>query len=91
MEVSITKISQNGQIVIPSEVMLSAGIQPATKFLVFNKGGDIILKQIKQVQLDKIAELALRIEKSEDQIKEGKATKADTSMSDDDIDGLLMA
>ncbi|MEK6917206.1 MAG: AbrB/MazE/SpoVT family DNA-binding domain-containing protein [Nanoarchaeota archaeon] len=91
MEVSITKISQNGQIVIPSEVRQSARIGPSTKFLVFNKGGDIILKQIKKQQLDKMAELIMKIEKSEDQIKSGKNTKANTSMSDKDIDSLLMA
>jgi len=87
----MTKISGNGQVVIPSEVRNNAGIKPSTKFLVFNKGGDIILKQIKKESLDKMAELAMKIERSEDQIKNNNYTKADTSMSDDDIDNLLIS
>ena len=91
MEVSMTKISKNGQIVIPSEVRLNAGIVPLTKFLVFNKGGDIILKQIKKKQFNKIADIVLKIQRSEDQIKKGKSIKVDASMSNEDIDNLLMA
>ena len=91
MEVSMTKISNNGQVVIPSAVRLNAGIKPSTKFLVFNNGGDIILKQIKKEHLDGMAQLIMRIEKNEDQIKKGKFVKADTSMGDEDIDNLLMA
>jgi AbrB family looped-hinge helix DNA binding protein len=91
MEVSMTKISENGQVVIPSEVRLDAGIKASTKFLVFNKGGDIILKQIKMESLDRMAALVMKIKRSEEQIKDGKHIKADASMSDEDIDSLLMA
>ena len=90
MEVSITKISQNGQIVIPSEVRKDAGIKPSTKFLVFNEGGNILLKQIRKKNLMKDIKLMEKIEESEEQIARGKYIKADTKMGDEEIDDLLM-
>ncbi len=84
MEVSITKMSENGQVVIPAEVRKDAGIKPSTKFLVFNEGGNILLKRISKETLLK------SIQRSEEQIKKGKFVKANTSMKDEDIDNLLM-
>ena len=49
MEVAITKMSQNGQVVIPSEVRKDAGVKPSTQFLVFNEDENILLKQIGQL------------------------------------------
>jgi len=91
MEVSITKISKNGQVVIPSEVRKDAGIKPSTKFIVFNEDGNIMLKQIKKEALREDMLLIEKIRRSEEQVKEGKFVKADTSMSDEKIDDLLMA
>ena len=91
MEVSITKISENGQIVIPSEIRKDAGIKPSTKFIVFNEGGNIMLKQIKKEALKEDMLLIERIKKSEEQIKKGEFVEADTSMSSEKIDDLLMA
>jgi AbrB family looped-hinge helix DNA binding protein len=90
MEVAITKLSENGQVVIPAEVRRDAGIKTSTKFLVFNEGGNILLKIIKKQALARDMHLIETIEKSEEQIEEGKFIKADTSMSDKEIDDLLM-
>lgn len=90
MEVAITTISQNGQIVIPLEVRRDAGIGPKAKFIVFNEGGNIMLKQIKKESLSKDMELLERLTRSEQQIKKGNLTKASTKMKDKDIDNLLM-
>jgi len=90
MEVAITKISQNGQVVIPSEIRKDANIKPSTKFIVFNEDGNIMLKQIKQEALKEDMILIETIKKSEEQIKEGKFIKADTKMNDEEIDDLLM-
>jgi len=90
MEVSMTKISQNGQIVIPSEIRREAGIKPSTKFLVFNEGGNILLKQIRKETLQRDMELVNQIQRSEEQIIKGKHVKANTSMKDEEIDDLLM-
>lgn len=91
MEVSITKLSENGQVVIPAEIRKDAGIKPFTKFLVFNVGGNILLKILNKESLARDLHLIESIEKSEKKIKKGKFTKADTSMSDEEMDDLLMA
>ena len=91
MEVAITKMSENGQIVIPSEIRKDAGIKPATKFIVFNEGGNIMLKQISKEALREDMLLIEKIRRSEKQIKEGKFVKADTAMRNEEIDDLLMA
>jgi len=91
MEIAITKLSQNGQVVIPSEVRKDAGIKPSTKFIVFNEDGNIFLKQIKKESLMKYMKFIENIHRSELQIREGKFIKAETSMSDEEIDDLLMA
>jgi len=90
MEIAITKMSRNGQVVIPSEVRNDANIKPSTKFLVFNEGGNILLKQLKKETLTKDIELIEKIQKSEEQIREGKYIKATTGMKDEEIDDLLM-
>ena len=90
MEVAITKISENGQVVIPSEVRKDAGIKPSTKFIVFNEGGNIMLKQIKKEALKEDMILIAKIRRSEEQIRAGAFVKADISMSDEKIDDLLM-
>lgn len=90
MEVALTKISQNGQVVIPSEVRKDAGIKPSTQFLVFNEDGNILLKQIKKESLKSDILLIDKIKRSEDEIKGGKFIKADTKMSEKEIDDLLM-
>ena len=90
MEVAITKISQNGQVVIPSEVRKDAGVKPSTQFLVFNEDGNILLKQIKKESLRDDMVLMDKIRRSEDEIKKGRFVKADTKMADEEIDDLLM-
>ncbi|MFC1648200.1 AbrB/MazE/SpoVT family DNA-binding domain-containing protein [Nanoarchaeota archaeon] len=89
MEVSLTKLSPNGQVVIPAEIRKEAGLKPSTKFIVFNQGGNIMLKQIRKESLKKDMELIEKIARSEDQVKKGKVTKANTNMSEEEIDDLL--
>ncbi|MBI4148748.1 AbrB/MazE/SpoVT family DNA-binding domain-containing protein [Candidatus Woesearchaeota archaeon] len=91
MEVSITKMSENGQVVIPAEIRRDAGIEPSTKFLVFNERGNILLKVIRKESLAQDMHMLEVIERSEQQIKAGKFVKVDSSMSDQEIDELLMA
>ena len=83
-------MSENGQVVIPAEVRRDAGIKPSTKFLVFNEGGNILLKVIDPQALVYEMELFQKIERSEKQIKEGKCVAVDSTMDDEEIDDLLM-
>jgi AbrB family looped-hinge helix DNA binding protein len=91
MEVAITKISQNGQIVIPSEIRRDAGIKPSTKFIVFNQDGNIFLKQLRKENLMNDMRLIEQVQIAEEGIKKGKYVKANTKMRDKEIDELLMA
>lgn len=61
MEVSITRMSENGQVVIPSEIRKDAGIEPRTKFLVFNVDGNILLRPINEKALMEDMNLARRM------------------------------
>ena len=90
MEVSITKMSENGQVVIPAEIRRDAGIDSGAKFIVFNHNGNILLKQMKKEALTKDIELIDKINRSETQINNGKYTKVNTKMKDEEIDDLLM-
>jgi len=91
MEVAITKISQNGQVVIPSGVRRDARIKPSTQFLVFNEDGNILLKQIRKESLRDDMLLIDKIKRSEYDVRKGRFVKADTKMSDEEIDDLLTA
>jgi len=82
MEVAITKISQNGQVVIPSEVRKDAGVKPSTQFLVFNEDGNILLKQIRKESLRDDMMLMDKIRRSEGEIIKGRFVKADTKMAE---------
>ena len=53
MEVSITTISRNGQIVIPFDIRKALGIEPSEKFLVVSEGDTIVLKRLKKDRLRK--------------------------------------
>ena len=90
MEISLTKLSPNGQVVIPAEIRKEAGLKASTKFLVYNQGGNILLKQVRAESLKKDMELLEKIRRSEEQITQGKVIRTNTSMSDEEIDDLLM-
>ena len=90
MEISLTKMSPNGQIVIPANVRKIAGLGANSQFLVFNQDGNILLKQVRRESLQKDMELIERLQLSENQVKYGKVTKANSKMSGKEIDDLLM-
>jgi AbrB family looped-hinge helix DNA binding protein len=75
MEVSITKISRNGQIVIPFAIRKALGIGPAEKFLVVGEGDTIILKRLKKEQLRK--ELETLFESFSEAFSKKEITRSD--------------
>jgi AbrB family looped-hinge helix DNA binding protein len=91
MELAMTKMSQNGQIVIPLEIRKAAGIKPSAKFIVMSEGSNIVLKLITDEIFKEEMKLMKIIARSEQQIKEGKFTVLDTSMSNEEIDKMLRA
>ena len=89
MEVAITKMSQNGQVVIPMEVRKDAKLKPFTKFIVLNKGGTIILKPVHGEKLIADLELLEAIARGEEDIRKGRVTNVDSKMSAEEILKLL--
>jgi AbrB family looped-hinge helix DNA binding protein len=53
MEVSITTISRNGQIVIPSAIRKALCLAKSEKFLVISEGDTIVLKRLRKERLRK--------------------------------------
>lgn len=90
MEISITKMSKNGQIVIPVNIREVGNINPSTKFLIFNQDGDILLKQIREDSLIDDIDLIKKIEKSEEEIKNGKFINVSNQKTEEEIDFILM-
>jgi len=90
MEIAITKMSANGQIVIPSEIRKEAGIKPAEKFIVASQGKDILLKRIDKKQLAAEISLMKKIRKAEENIKKGNYLSVDGSLTAEEINDILM-
>lgn len=90
MEVAMTTMSQNGQVVIPSEIRQEAKLKPSVKFLVFHINNEIVLKKIEKEELIKEVALLNRIERSEAEIAAGRCIKVDSKKSLKEIDELLM-
>jgi len=59
MEVELTRMSEKGQVVIPSSLRKNMGIETSDRFLVFGEGTTIVLKKIEKPafkkSFDKIA------------------------------------
>lgn len=88
--VEITRMSQNGQVVIPVGIRRSAKLKPLTQFLVLNDNGDIILKKIEEKKIIEEMDLIKKLNQSEKDIKEGRIIELDAKMSVKEMDKILM-
>ena len=43
-----TKMSPNGQVVIPGKIREQTGLKPGMQFLVFNQDGDVVMKPLRE-------------------------------------------
>ena len=69
MEVELTKVSEKGQIVIPSSLRRDMGINKSDQFLVFGEGNTIILKKIEKPAMKKsFDEIARPLQRSAKQL-----------------------
>jgi AbrB family looped-hinge helix DNA binding protein len=91
MTINLTKMSANGQVVIPSEIRKLAKLKPSAQFLVTNSGNDIVLKHVTKEEVLESIELRKKIERGRKDIKEGRYTKVDSSMSAEEVYALLMS
>ncbi|HLD06017.1 MAG TPA: AbrB/MazE/SpoVT family DNA-binding domain-containing protein [Candidatus Nanoarchaeia archaeon] len=53
MQVELTRISEKGQVVIPSSLRKEMGIKKSDQFMVFGGGGTVILKKIEKSAIKK--------------------------------------
>ena len=62
-ELSTTRLSSKGQVVIPEEVRNSLGLKTGDQFIVIGKGDAVILKTISEPSLDQFEELLKEAQK----------------------------
>ena len=86
-----TKMSANGQIVIPAEIRKAAKLKPSTKFAIFYDNGSIFLRKITKAYIKQEIALMKRIAKAEKNIKKGNYTSVDADMSAEEMDKILMS
>jgi bifunctional DNA-binding transcriptional regulator/antitoxin component of YhaV-PrlF toxin-antitoxin module len=91
MTINLTRMSANGQIVIPVGVRKLAKLKPSAQFLVLNRGSDILLKHVVKDELLADLDLAERIGRADEDFRCGRYTKVDPKMSAKEIDDLLMS
>lgn len=91
MGLNLTKMSKNGQVVIPLEIRKQAKIKPATKLLVVNRGETVILRKVTEEEILHEFDVMEQIDEGEKAIDEGRYLSVDTSMSAEEIDDLIMS
>lgn len=91
MTINLTKMSANGQVVIPLEIRKLAKLKPSAQFLVTNSGNDIVLKHVTKDEVLESIELRKKIERGRKDIKEGRYSKFDPKMSFEEFDALMMS
>ncbi len=75
MQVELTRISEKGQVVIPSSLRREMAIKKSDQFLVFGEGSTVILKKVEISALKKtFDEISKPLQKA---AKEAGLTRAD--------------
>jgi AbrB family looped-hinge helix DNA binding protein len=83
MEVELTRISEKGQIVIPSSLRKTMGIKKSDKFLVFGEQDTIILKKVEKPVFKKtFDEIAAPLRRA---AKESGLTRKDLELAIKDV------
>lgn len=78
-DVSTTKLSSRGQVVIPEEIRRRLGLEPGVQFVVVGDGDTVILKRIRPPSLTDFDALVARARKA--------AAKA--GLQEEDIDAAI--
>jgi AbrB family looped-hinge helix DNA binding protein len=63
-EVSTTKLSSRGQVVIPEEIRRRLGLEPGVRFVVVGDGDTVVLKRIEAPSLKELDALVSRARKA---------------------------
>ncbi len=90
MEVDITHISKNGQVVIPVKIRKAVNAKPNDEFYIYSIGEKILLEPIKKEEIKKELELLDIIKDSEKQIEKGESIVLESSIDIEEMDKKLM-
>jgi AbrB family looped-hinge helix DNA binding protein len=83
MQVELTRISEKGQVVIPSALRREMGIKKSDQFMIFGEGGTVILKKIETPAFKKtFDEIAKPLREA---VKNAGLTKADVKKAIKDV------
>ena len=83
MQVELTRISEKGQVVIPSSLRKEMGIKKSDQFMVFGEDGTVILKKIETPAIKKtFDEIAKPLR---DAVKQVGLTRADVKKAIKDV------
>ena len=75
-KLAMTKVSPGGQIIIPKSVISDLNLVTGTQFAVFSRGDMVLLKQIRQPQLEDFPAIRTKIRK---QAKKAGMKKSDVT------------
>lgn len=80
MEFELTRMSPNGQIVIPAEIRRSAKFDAKDRFIVISENDTIIIKKLTRADFAKDLALLGRIAEAEEQVRKGETLTLPASM-----------
>lgn len=86
MQLALTTMSENGQIVIPSQIRREAKLKQGVRFMVVHKKGTILLKQVRETDL---VALYAAIDRAEADLAAGRYKIVDTNMPFEQADKIL--
>ena len=78
-DVSTTKLSSRGQVVIPEEIRRRLGLEPGVQFVVMAEGDTVVLKRIRPPSLDDLDSLLDR----------ARAAAATVGLRQEDVDEAI--
>jgi len=83
VQVELTRISEKGQVVIPSSLRKEMGIKKSDQFIIFGEGGTVILKKIEKPAIKKtFEEMSRPLQKA---AKQAGLTKEDIKKAIKDV------
>ena len=83
MQVELTRISEKGQVVIPSSLRKEMGIKKSDQFMIFGESGTLILKKIEIPAIKKtFDEIAKPLQQA---AKQAGLTRADVKKAIKDV------
>ncbi len=90
MEIATTKLSPNGQLVIPQEIREDAHIKAGERFIVISEGKNLFLKPMTNEDIKEEIQEMQDMREAEEQFRKGEYIEIDGNKSAEEIDKILM-